>query len=94
MNHLDQVNEVTNSAIVTQLSLAIATFALQMSRWEKPVEDLVSRFVFFLCKSSHISSPENVSWRCKNNIQVYLCCTCEACSLPDPDRIEFMNSTL
>lgn len=43
MEHLDQVNENTNSVIVTQLSLAIATFALQMSRWEKPVLDLMTR---------------------------------------------------
>lgn len=43
MDHLDQVNEHTSPVIVTQLALAMATLALQMSRWEKPVLDLMAR---------------------------------------------------
>ncbi|XP_060821726.1 transportin-3 [Bombus pascuorum] len=44
MNHISQINEHTNSAIVTQLCLALADLALQMSSWQKPVVDLINRF--------------------------------------------------
>ncbi|XP_014470428.1 PREDICTED: transportin-3 [Dinoponera quadriceps] len=44
MDHILQINEHTNSAIVTQLCLALADLALQMSSWQKPVVDLINRF--------------------------------------------------
>ncbi|KAK2580863.1 hypothetical protein KPH14_005937 [Odynerus spinipes] len=44
MEHISQINENTNSAIVTQLCLALAALALQMSSWQKPVIDLINRF--------------------------------------------------
>ncbi|XP_076655817.1 transportin 3 [Halictus rubicundus] len=44
MNHISQTNENTNLAIVTQLCLALADLALQMSSWQKPVVDLINRF--------------------------------------------------
>ncbi|XP_018342669.1 PREDICTED: transportin-3 isoform X1 [Trachymyrmex septentrionalis] len=44
MEHISQINEHTNSAIVTQLCLALADLALQMSSWQKPVVDLINRF--------------------------------------------------
>ncbi|KAG7213831.1 hypothetical protein KM043_003045 [Ampulex compressa] len=44
MNHISQINEHTNSAIVTQLCLALADLALQMPSWQKPVVDLINRF--------------------------------------------------
>ncbi|KAF7379433.1 transportin-3 [Vespula maculifrons] len=44
MEHISQINEHTNSAIVTQLCLALAALALQMSSWQKPVIDLINRF--------------------------------------------------
>ncbi|XP_034948229.1 transportin-3 [Chelonus insularis] len=44
LNHISQINEHTNSVIVTQLCLALADLALQMSSWEKPVTDLLNRF--------------------------------------------------
>lgn len=43
IQYLEQVNECTNSVIVTQLSLALAILSLQMSSWEKPVLDLMGR---------------------------------------------------
>ncbi|KAL0119670.1 hypothetical protein PUN28_007838 [Cardiocondyla obscurior] len=44
MEHISQINEHTNSAIVTQLCLALTDLALQMSSWQKPVVDLINRF--------------------------------------------------
>ncbi|XP_018314649.1 transportin-3 [Mycetomoellerius zeteki] len=44
IEHISQINEHTNSAIVTQLCLALADLALQMSSWQKPVVDLINRF--------------------------------------------------
>ncbi|XP_033225637.1 transportin-3 isoform X2 [Belonocnema kinseyi] len=44
MEHLSQVNENTNTAIVTQLCLALADLALQMPTWQTPVMDLINRY--------------------------------------------------
>lgn len=44
LEHISQINEHTNSAIVTQLCLALADLALQMSSWQKPVVDLINKF--------------------------------------------------
>lgn len=47
MQHLEQVNDSTNSVIVTQLCLALAALSLQMSSWQKPVLDLILRYFCF-----------------------------------------------
>ncbi|XP_020287942.1 transportin-3 isoform X2 [Pseudomyrmex gracilis] len=44
MEHISQIDEHTNSAIATQLCLALADLALQMPSWQKPVIDLINRF--------------------------------------------------
>ncbi|CAB0015471.1 unnamed protein product [Nesidiocoris tenuis] len=44
IEHISRVNDDTNSAIVTQLCLALVDLALQMCSWEKPVPDLIERF--------------------------------------------------
>lgn len=44
LDHLSQTNEATNTVIVTQLSLALAHLALQMTNWRRPVIDLINRF--------------------------------------------------
>lgn len=44
LEHISQINEHTNSAIVTQLCLALADLVLQMTSWQKPVVDLINRF--------------------------------------------------
>lgn len=44
LEHLSQINESTNSVIVTQLCVALADLALQMPSWSKPVLDLLSKF--------------------------------------------------
>ncbi|GFG31613.1 hypothetical protein Cfor_03192, partial [Coptotermes formosanus] len=44
MEHIGQVNDATNTVIVTQLCLALADLALQMSSWQKPVVDLIGKF--------------------------------------------------
>lgn len=44
LDHISQINEGTNTAIVTQLSLALADLALQMSSWHRPAIDLINRF--------------------------------------------------
>lgn len=44
MEHLSQINENTNTAIVTQLCLALADLALQMPSWQTPVIDLINRY--------------------------------------------------
>ncbi|KAH7986571.1 hypothetical protein HPB49_025903 [Dermacentor silvarum] len=51
MEHLAKVNKDTAPVIVTQLSLAMADLALQMSAWKSPVVDLIQRFG---CSPSHI----------------------------------------
>lgn len=43
IQHLEQINDYTDSVIVTQLCLALAVLSLQMSTWEKPVLDLMRR---------------------------------------------------
>lgn len=44
MEHISKINESTSSVIVTQLCLALADLALQMSSWQKPVLDLITKF--------------------------------------------------
>ncbi|XP_015607153.1 transportin-3 isoform X2 [Cephus cinctus] len=44
MEHISQINEHTNTVIVTQLCVALADLTLQMSSWQKPVVDLINRF--------------------------------------------------
>ncbi|XP_066594283.1 transportin-3 isoform X2 [Prorops nasuta] len=44
MEHISQINEDTNTAIVTQLCLALADLALQMPSWQEPIVDLINRF--------------------------------------------------
>ncbi|PNF38379.1 Transportin-3 [Cryptotermes secundus] len=44
LEHIGQVNDATNTVIVTQLCLALADLALQMSTWQKPVVDLIGKF--------------------------------------------------
>ncbi|KAL1139884.1 hypothetical protein AAG570_006861 [Ranatra chinensis] len=44
LEHISKVTKSTNSAIVTQLCLALADLALQMSSWNRPVLDLINRF--------------------------------------------------
>ncbi|KAK6636318.1 hypothetical protein RUM43_009977 [Polyplax serrata] len=44
IQYLEQVNDYTNTVVVTQLSLALALLSLQMSSWEKPVLDLMKKF--------------------------------------------------
>lgn len=44
LEHLSQINEGTNTVIVTQLSLALADLALQMTTWHSPILDLINKF--------------------------------------------------
>ncbi|XP_014259711.1 transportin-3 [Cimex lectularius] len=44
IEHIEKVNDSTNSAIVTQLCLALADLALQMNSWQSPVLDLIDKF--------------------------------------------------
>ncbi|KAK7866974.1 hypothetical protein R5R35_006810 [Gryllus longicercus] len=44
VEHIGQVNDATNTVIVTQLCLALADLALQMSSWQSPVLDLINQF--------------------------------------------------
>lgn len=44
LDHLGQINDATSTVIVTQLSLALADLALQMTSWRRPVIDLINRF--------------------------------------------------
>lgn len=44
LQHISQINEHTNTIIVTQLSVALADLALQMSSWQSPVVDLINKF--------------------------------------------------
>lgn len=44
LEHISQVNENTNTVIVTQLCLALADLALQMPTWQQAVFDLINRF--------------------------------------------------
>lgn len=43
LEHISQINEGTNTVIVTQLSLALADLALQMPSWQRPTIDLINR---------------------------------------------------
>ncbi|KAF5284574.1 hypothetical protein FQR65_LT02400 [Abscondita terminalis] len=44
LEHISQINENTNTVIVTQLCLALADLALQMPTWNQPIYDLVNKF--------------------------------------------------
>lgn len=44
LERISQINRNTNAVIVTQLSLALADLILQMTSWQKPIADLLSRF--------------------------------------------------
>lgn len=44
VEHISQVNENTNSAIVRQLCLALADLALQMTSWKRAPLDLIGKF--------------------------------------------------
>lgn len=44
LEHISQINENTNTVIVTQLCLALADLALQMTTWQRATLDLISRF--------------------------------------------------
>ncbi|KAI4481697.1 hypothetical protein M0804_009218 [Polistes exclamans] len=44
LDHISQINENTNTAIVTQLCLAMAALTIQMVSWHKPVVDLINRY--------------------------------------------------
>ncbi|XP_063222525.1 transportin-3 [Bacillus rossius redtenbacheri] len=44
LEHIGQVNDATNTVIVTQLCLALADLMLQASSWQAPVLDLIARF--------------------------------------------------
>ncbi|XP_015116799.1 transportin-3 [Diachasma alloeum] len=44
LNHISQINEHTNSIIVTQLCVALADLALKMPSWHKPIVDVINRF--------------------------------------------------
>lgn len=44
LDHISQINEATNSVIVTQLSLALADLILQMPSWKRATLDLIARF--------------------------------------------------
>lgn len=44
IEHLGQVNEETNTVIVTQLCLALADLTLQMTTWKSAIPDLINKF--------------------------------------------------
>uniref|UniRef100_A0A6P7FJC4 Transportin-3 isoform X1 n=1 Tax=Diabrotica virgifera virgifera TaxID=50390 RepID=A0A6P7FJC4_DIAVI len=44
LEHIGQINEATNTVIVTQLCVALADLALQMPSWQNPTLDLINRF--------------------------------------------------
>lgn len=44
LEHISQINEDTNTVIVTQLCLALADLILQMPTWQQASLDLISRF--------------------------------------------------
>lgn len=44
LSHIGQVTDTTNTVIVTQLCLALADLALQMSTWSSPVSYLINHF--------------------------------------------------
>lgn len=44
VEHISQIDENTNSAIVTQLCLALADLALQMTMWKRASLDLLNKF--------------------------------------------------
>ncbi len=44
LEHVNNVDESTNSVIATQLSVAVADLALQMPEWKGFVADLIARF--------------------------------------------------
>lgn len=44
LEHISQITEHTNSVIVTQLCLALADLALQMTTWQGASIDLINRY--------------------------------------------------
>lgn len=44
LDHLQKINEHTNTVIVTQLCLALADLLLQMTSWTTPIHDLIQKF--------------------------------------------------
>jgi transportin-3 len=44
LNHISTCDNKTTSAVVTQLSLALADLALLMATWKNAVPDLLGRF--------------------------------------------------
>ena len=44
MQHVSNIDESTNSIIVTQLSLALVDLLLQMPDWQNAVPELLQRF--------------------------------------------------
>lgn len=44
LDHIGQITEGTNSVIITQLCLALADLALQMTSWQKVCLDLIGRY--------------------------------------------------
>lgn len=44
LDHISQINEATNTVIVTQLCVALADLALQMPTWKNPSLDLINKF--------------------------------------------------
>ncbi|KAK9891693.1 hypothetical protein WA026_015661 [Henosepilachna vigintioctopunctata] len=44
VEHISQINESTNTVIVTQLCLALADLTLQMTSWKRAPLDLISKF--------------------------------------------------
>lgn len=44
LEHISQINDSTNTVIVTQLCVALADLILQMPSWQRPTLDLIRRF--------------------------------------------------
>lgn len=44
LEHINQITENTNSVIVTQLCLALADLALQMTTWQGASIDLINKY--------------------------------------------------
>ncbi|KAF4521283.1 hypothetical protein B566_EDAN002287, partial [Ephemera danica] len=44
MEHINQVTDQTNVVIITQLCLALADLALQMTSWQTPIDDLIAKY--------------------------------------------------
>ncbi|KAL0267137.1 UNVERIFIED_CONTAM: hypothetical protein PYX00_009490 [Menopon gallinae] len=98
IQHLEQMNDLTtNSVIITQLCLGLAALSLQMSSWEKPILDLISRFgERFVWPLLEIMTalPEEVnseSLRLGDNRRQQICNELSTCS---PTVIEYLKMCL